>query len=534
MKASREWSASPIPDTTRPGHDNEKLDALQSAVMGAQSSLVSQALRMLHRSPPMREELRSLSGNQTAPLDNVRPPELATLDTPPSSCVISIEDDINDPLLKPPTVPSQTKRVKTELESFEEAPKPISAQNFPPTEAAGAGGMSNGPLCVGISAEWFLGHSERPALCSPCFAAAPSQQPFVELDSFPSAICPAETHSHALEPLPHGSYHPDLVKQENDELSLYDFAKFDGSRYSSAHSFGLVDSQGTISDLSQPASISDTSVASEDWSSMIDLTGAGDTPVACDAFRKTPSPPLPVPPLAQGCQPFIGEVGYQGFQEGGDPRMAPFQHPKMHSSTLDPFKVSLYHNPSTTVPPTIIAPKSHVGVLNSNTAPQTASEPSIQLYKCDAPSCTRIFTSTHELHSHQKAVHFPSTFRVPSPHTNTTAPILAAPSTFPASRLATIGTTGAATVTPLKCNFSGCAKIFSSMHNLNEHKQVHVSPRVRSYHCSVSGCGGRYFYKRDLQRHLRKKHPALAARLESCRGSGAKGKVGAKARLVRM
>lgn len=527
MQASREWSTSPIPDTIRPGHDSKKVDALQSAVMGVQSSLVSKALRMLRRSSPLREELRSPLGNRTAPRGDVRPPELATLDTPPSWCVIPMEDEINDPLLKPPTVPSQTKRAKSELEPFEEALKPIAVETFASGENAGVQDISNSPLCIGISTEWFLGHSERPALYQPSSAVHPSQKALVEIDSFPSALYPSATQGLELGSFLNASYHPVAVKYQDDDTRLYGLAKFDSSYNSSSHGV-YVESQGTMSDLSQPTSISDASGASEDWSSMIDLTGAGDMPVACDGFRTTPSPPLQVLPLAQGGQPFVGGVGYQGFEQGDDCRMVPFRHPKVYSSTLDPFKVSLYHSPSNTLPPATIVPKTHVGLLN-NIAPQTPMETCTQLYACDVTSCTQNFPSIHELHSHHKQVHFPCTFHVPSPHINTTAPL-----TPPSSRPPTTGAGAAAPPPPLKCNISGCAKIFSSLHNLNEHKQVHMSPRVRSYHCGVPNCGGNYFYKRDLQRHMRKKHPALVARLESCRVSRVKGKVGAKARLVRM
>ncbi|SPO23137.1 uncharacterized protein UTRI_01815 [Ustilago trichophora] len=527
MPASREWSESPIPDTIRPGHDTEKLDALQSAVMGAQSSLVSKALRMLRRSSPLREGLCSPLGNRIAPRGDVRPPELATLDTPPSSCVISMDDEINDPLLKPPTVPSQIKRAESELEPFEEALKPIAA------ETSASGENAGGPLCVGISTEWFLGHSERPELYQPPSAIDPSQKAFVEIDSFPSVLHPSGTQGYELGSFLNGSYDPISVKYENNDTGLYGLTKLDSTYNSSTYGIGHVGSHGTMNDLSQPTSISDASVASEDWSSIIDLTGVGDTPMACDGFRTTPSPPLQNFPLVQGAQPFNGGVEYQGFEQGDDCRMVPFRHPEMYSSTLDPFKVSLYHDSSNTVPPATIVPKLHVGVLN-NIAPKTPMETSTELYACDVTSCTQECPSIHELHSHHKAVHFPSTFRVPSPHINTTAPLLAQPPNPPLSRPPTTGVAAAAPPLPLKCNISGCAKIFSSMHNLNEHKQVHMSPRIRGYHCGVPNCGGNYFYKRDLQRHMRKKHPALVARLESCRVSRVKAKVGAKARLVRM
>ncbi|KAJ1029684.1 hypothetical protein NDA13_002927 [Ustilago tritici] len=63
----------------------------------------------------------------------------------------------------------------------------------------------------------------------------------------------------------------------------------------------------------------------------------------------------------------------------------------------------------------------------------------------------------------------------------------------------------------LTCLHPGCKKTFSSTHNLQEHAQIHQFPRVRTYECQ--DCGSPYFYKRDLQRHIRKKHEAQAALL---------------------
>ena len=66
-----------------------------------------------------------------------------------------------------------------------------------------------------------------------------------------------------------------------------------------------------------------------------------------------------------------------------------------------------------------------------------------------------------------------------------------------------------------------------------------VSPRVRAYLCAVPGCAGRYYYKRDLQRHVRKKHAfavrtaaAAAAKVEACSAGRAASKVPGR-RLVR-
>lgn len=58
--------------------------------------------------------------------------------------------------------------------------------------------------------------------------------------------------------------------------------------------------------------------------------------------------------------------------------------------------------------------------------------------------------------------------------------------------------------TSLTCPHLSCGKTFSSTHNLQEHAQVHRFPRSRDYLCQ--DCGSLYFYKRDLQRHIRKKH----------------------------
>ncbi|CDS82073.1 uncharacterized protein SPSC_02893 [Sporisorium scitamineum] len=65
-----------------------------------------------------------------------------------------------------------------------------------------------------------------------------------------------------------------------------------------------------------------------------------------------------------------------------------------------------------------------------------------------------------------------------------------------------------------------CNKTFSSQHNLREHRQVHVLPRVKEFKCPVPECEAvprEYFFLRDLRRHFRKTHacsPGLFARLE--------------------
>ncbi|TKY86797.1 hypothetical protein EX895_004438 [Sporisorium graminicola] len=62
------------------------------------------------------------------------------------------------------------------------------------------------------------------------------------------------------------------------------------------------------------------------------------------------------------------------------------------------------------------------------------------------------------------------------------------------------------------CGMPGCSKTFSSAHNLNEHGQVHVFPRVKEFKCPLPACVAElreYYFKRDLRRHNRKVHPDL-------------------------
>lgn len=58
------------------------------------------------------------------------------------------------------------------------------------------------------------------------------------------------------------------------------------------------------------------------------------------------------------------------------------------------------------------------------------------------------------------------------------------------------------------CDVPGCHRLFANVYNLNDHRRTHVRPRERRHACPLHGCPKKYFYRRDLVRHLRKHHSA--------------------------
>lgn len=59
------------------------------------------------------------------------------------------------------------------------------------------------------------------------------------------------------------------------------------------------------------------------------------------------------------------------------------------------------------------------------------------------------------------------------------------------------------------CDVPGCNRLFANIYNLNDHRRTHLRPRERPHVCPLHGCPKKYFYRRDLVRHLRKHHSAV-------------------------
>lgn len=59
------------------------------------------------------------------------------------------------------------------------------------------------------------------------------------------------------------------------------------------------------------------------------------------------------------------------------------------------------------------------------------------------------------------------------------------------------------------CDVPGCHRLFANIYNLNDHRRTHLRPRERPHACPLHGCPKKYFYRRDLVRHLRKHHSAV-------------------------
>ena len=535
-----EWSTSLTPDTFGAGYEPEQWPSLHKAVIGAQSSLVSKALRMLNR--PSQSASSDTPATPTLSLSHtLRAPELATLDTPPSSCIAAMsaatvapmgtkteEGDEMDALVKPPMVPSQTGH-NVELGLFER--RPASAG----TESAWlASHSAPTPSCtwinVNITPEWFLGLEDTaesalnapPPLCS--------TEHFVERDSFAAAyaLSPRAQGHPSTSPSLHASYEPlsllRPITDPSDPLALYSVLTDDSqSQNALVHMsrFGG-GSQNTMPELYHPSSASETSVASDDWASLIDFGAASETPTAgaSEALNTVPTPSV-APVLQHGRAFQLGSsAGAREGIEGLDSMPAPFKRQRMQTSTLDPLKVSLYHTDThapDSMGPVDIAPTTSVAARKPSTTPPRP------LTKLETPD-----TLSPQLFDPASAS--ASFARPRQPANDLPSPATAAPTSSTATRMGTV---------TLTCTHPGCGKHFSSSHNLNEHQQVHVSPRVRAYLCAVPGCAGRYYYKRDLQRHVRKKHAfavrtaaAAAAKVEACSAGRAASKVPGR-RLVR-